>query len=102
MAIQKTLIMTIFIIFFSKSEFKLNLFVDTISTNKCLTTDTYKNSQNYITSKSFSEALILASNNPQYDKRLFTDLPLQYMKTTSSNMLFDIQNNVCTQHVLSL
>ena len=25
------------------------------------------------TGKSFSEALILASNNPQYDKRLFTD-----------------------------
>ena len=33
--------------------------------------------------KSFSEALILASTNPQYDKRLFIDLPVQYMKTTS-------------------
>jgi hypothetical protein len=36
------------------------------------------------TGKSFSEALILASTNPQYDKRLFIDLPVQYMKTTSS------------------
>ena len=32
------------------------------------------------------EALILASTNPQYDNRLF----------------IDIQNNLCTQHVLSL
>ena len=37
-----------------------------------------------ITGKSFSEALILASTNPQYDKRLFIDLRVQYMKTTSS------------------
>ena len=36
------------------------------------------------TGKSFSEALILGSTNPQYDKRLFNDLPVQYMKTTSS------------------
>ena len=28
------------------------------------------------TGKSFSEALILASTNPQYDKRLFIDLPV--------------------------
>ena len=36
------------------------------------------------TGKSLLEALILASTNPQYDKRLFIDLPVQYMKTTSS------------------
>ena len=36
------------------------------------------------TGKSFSEALILASTNPQYDKKLSIDLPVQYMKTTSS------------------
>ena len=36
------------------------------------------------TGKSFSEALILVSTNPKYDKRLFMDLPVQYMKTTSS------------------
>ena len=29
------------------------------------------------TGKSFSEGLILASVNPQYDKRLFIDLPVQ-------------------------
>ena len=68
-----------------------------------------------ITGKSLSEAFILTSTNPQYEKRLFIDLPVQYMKTTSSehgeNMLcaqivfcfcFDIQNNLCTQHILSL
>ena len=36
------------------------------------------------TGKSFSEALILAKTNPPYDKRLFNDLQVQYMKTTSS------------------
>ena len=36
------------------------------------------------TGKSLLEALILTSTNPQYDKRLFIDLPVQYMKTTSS------------------
>ena len=37
------------------------------------------------TGKSLSEALILGStsSNPQYDKRLFIYLPVQYMKTTS-------------------
>ena len=68
-----------------------------------------------VTGKSLSEALILGSTNPQYDKRLFIDLPVQYMKTTSSehweNMLctqiafcfcFDIQNNLCTQYVLPM
>ena len=61
----------------------------------------------FCTGKSLSEAFILTPTNPQYDKRLFIDLPVQYMKTTSSehgkNMLcteidFDIQNNLCTQH----
>ena len=36
------------------------------------------------TSKSFSEALILASTNPQDDKRLFIELQVQYMKIASS------------------
>ena len=31
-----------------------------------------------------SEALILNSPDPKYDKRLFTDLQVQYMKITSS------------------
>ena len=38
------------------------------------------------TGKSFSEALIFASTNPQYDDRLFIELQLQYMKILSSNL----------------
>ena len=34
------------------------------------------------TGKSFTEALILASINPKYNKRLFIELQLQYMRTT--------------------
>ena len=34
--------------------------------------------------KSLSENLIFASTNPQYDKRLFIELPAQYMKIPSS------------------
>ena len=40
--------------------------------------------QNTGTGKYFSEALILASTNTQYDKRLVIDLPVQYIKTKSS------------------
>ena len=36
------------------------------------------------TGKSFSEALILASTNPKYDKILFIELKVQYMKIASS------------------
>ena len=37
------------------------------------------------TGKSLSEALTIGlTSNPQYDKRLFIVLPVQYMKTTSS------------------
>ena len=36
------------------------------------------------TGKSLSEALIFASANPQYDNRLFMNLPVQYMKIPSS------------------
>ena len=36
------------------------------------------------TGKSLSEALIHGSTNPQYNKRLFIDLPVQYLKTTRS------------------
>ena len=63
------------------------------------------------TGKSLSEALIFASTNPQYDNRLFIELQVQCMKIPSSehgeNMMytkivFDIQNNFCTQHVLPM
>ena len=42
------------------------------------------------TGKSLSEALILASSKPQYYNRLSVELPVQYMKTTSSELV------VCT------
>ena len=32
-----------------------------------------------VTGKSLSEAFILTSTNPQYDKRLFIELPVQHM-----------------------
>ena len=40
------------------------------------------------TGKSFSEALILVSTNPQYEKRLFIELQVQYIKLQVKNMLF--------------
>ena len=39
------------------------------------------------TGKSLLEARILASTNPKYDKKLFIDLPVQYMKKQGQNML---------------
>ena len=66
-----------------------------------------------VTGKSFSESLILAStNNPQYDKRLFIELQVQYMKITSSEhvvfvlrfrtIYVDSMFSTCFLHVLSL
>ena len=61
------------------------------------------------TGKSLSEALIFASTNTHYDGRLFIELRVQYIKIPSSEhqctqIVFcfgiDIQNNLCTQHVL--
>ena len=53
------------------------------------------------TGKSFSEALILASDNPQYDKGLFIEFPDKYkFRTCCVQKLFlfcfcfDIQNNI--------
>ena len=57
---------------------------------------------------SFSEALILASVNPQYDKRFFIAFPEKCkFRTCCVQKLFfcfcfDIQNNICTQHVVNL
>ena len=68
-----------------------------------------------ITGKSLSEALNLGSTNPQYDKPLFIDLPVQYMKTTSSehgenmmcakivlNVKTKTKNDFCAKHVLPM
>ena len=47
------------------------------------------NIQLYDTGKSFSEALILESVNPQYDKRLFNEFPEKYkIKTCCVQILF--------------
>ena len=67
------------------------------------------------TGKSLSEAVILGSTNPQYDKLLFIDLPVQDMKTTSSehgenimcakivlNVKTKTKNNFCAEHVLPM
>ena len=66
---------------------------------------------NSSTGKSLSEALICASTNPQYDDRLFIELQVQHIKIPSSEhgenmvcteIVFDIQNSFCTQHVLPM
>ena len=44
----------------------------------------------HYTGESLLEAPILASTNPQYDKRLFVGLPVQYIKTTSSEHVVHI------------
>ena len=51
------------------------------------------------TGKSFSEVLIFASTNPQYDDRLFVELQVQYMKIASSE---HAQTVLCTQIVFVL
>ena len=51
------------------------------------------------TGKSFSEVLILGSTNPQYNKRLSIELPVQCMKIPSSE---HCQNMLCTQIVLNV
>ena len=48
-----------------------------------------------LTGKSLSEALILAATNPQYVKRLFIELRVQYMKTTSSEHVVYINCSEC-------
>ena len=58
------------------------------------------------TGKKLSEAHIFASTNPQYDNRLFIEShENSKLRTCCVHKLFfcfDIQNNLCTQHVLSL
>ena len=49
----------------------------------------------FCTGKSFSEALILTSTNQQYDKRLFIELQVQYMKIASSEHVVYINCSEC-------
>ena len=53
-----------------------------------------------LTGKSLSEAFIFASINPQYDNRLFMELPVQYMETTSAEHVFAMFC-ACSFHVLN-
>ena len=64
------------------------------------------------TGKSFSEALYLASVNPQYDKRSFIEFSkkslqkIQVQNMLCTNIVLNVktktENNFCTQHVVSL
>ena len=47
------------------------------------------------TGKSLSEAFILTSTNPKYDKRLSIDLPVHYLKTTSLEHVVYINCSEC-------
>ena len=57
-----------------------------------------------------SEALIFASMNPQYDAKLLIELRVQYENSKlkpgdimlCTEIVSDIQNNFCTQHVLPM
>ena len=69
---------------------------------RCLTQTvfvTVSQNLNLSTGKSLSEAFFLKSTNPQYDKRLLIDLPVQYMKTTSSE---HGKNMLCAKIVLNV
>ena len=64
-----------------------------------------KSTKHSHTGKSLSEALILGSTNPEYDKRLFIEnynLRTYFVHNLFFSYCFDIQNNLCTHHVLSL
>jgi hypothetical protein len=55
------------------------------------------------TDKSFSEALILASVNPQYDKRLFIEFPKKYkFRTCSDLVLYTNTLVICALNYLFL
>ena len=91
----------------------IELSYENVTTNYCDTSLTNKlctNSQVRkviilvtCTGKSLSEALILATTNPQYDKRLFIEnYKLRTCCVHNFCFCFDIKNNLYTQHALSL
>ena len=51
------------------------------------------------TGKSLSEALILASTNPQYDSKLFNDLQVQYKKIPKAEHVKNV-SRTCYLHKL--
>ena len=52
------------------------------------------------TGESLSEELVFAATNPQYDKRLFIELRVQYMKTKSAEHVLPMFCT-CSFHVLN-
>ena len=54
---------------------------------------------NSVTGKSLSEALILASTNPQYDSKLFNDLQVQYKKIPKAEHVKNV-SRTCYLHKL--
>ena len=65
------------------------------STLKCFVDFLFYSRSSGVTGKSLSEAFTLTSTNPQYNKRLFIDLPVQYMKTTSLEHVVYINCSEC-------
>ena len=53
----------------------------------------------FSTGNSLSEALFLASTNPQYDNRLFIDLPVQYKKIPRAEHVKNV-SRTCYLHKL--
>ena len=54
----------------------------------------------YITGYSFSEPLIFASINTEYDIRLFIELQVQYEKTTISVHVVYVYRPSCVQQIV--
>ena len=52
----------------------------------------------HVTGKFLSEALFFALSNPQYDDRLHIELPVQYMKITSSEHQENMQDPIYNSH----
>ena len=93
-----------------KAWYRLSGFVCDALT--CLPLQYWKHKESH-TGKSFSEAFIFASTNPQCDKLLFIELQVQYMKIESSEHVVNkncsecekknqLVYTTCSEHVLSM
>jgi hypothetical protein len=72
--------------------------MDLVSLGKNGKADLFEESR---TCKSFSEALILESVNPQYDEKLFIEFPEKYKFTTFSNSCAPNRGNIISWQKLS-
>ena len=57
--------------------------------------------EEFIAGKSSSEELIIASTDPQYDKRLFIKLRVLYMKIASSGYFEDMLSTCCVNKLFN-